>query len=98
MHGQGPRGILGKVETYVLVGRPIRRSHWLAGKPTDQYYLETSDGRNSLGRDGIPAALPEVSEPKLQGSIEVFLNKNLNNDVLSLVLGRRRIRLWSVFQ
>ena len=62
-------------ESDVLVGRPVEGSEWLEGQPTDQYYLATSAGRNSLGTDGTSATISEVSEAGLQGSKNSFLQK-----------------------
>ena len=59
-------------ESDVLVGCPVEGSDWMEGPPTEQYYLLTSAGRNSLGTDGTSAALSEVSESGLQSSKNPF--------------------------
>ena len=78
MQGGGHEEPSARWESDVLVGCPVEGSDWMEGPPTEQYYLVTSAGRNSLGTDGTSAALSEVSESGLQSSKNSFFkNKTL---------------------
>ena len=56
----------------VLVERSFKRSDWMEGQSTHQYYRETLDGQHSHGTVTSSAACPGVFEPGLQGSKNSF--------------------------
>ena len=76
MMGGGHKESSARWESDVLVERSVKRSDWMEGQPTHQYYRETLEGRHSHGTDKSSAAFPGVSEPGLQGSMKSYLKNH----------------------